>query len=738
MPDQVSIFSKYFNKVGIFAKNAPPKFFLLSSQDQVYVVLLNSSPRDLECSVANLGYHNLSNIPTKDLPVRILGLGRNFVPVPRCLPKMILADSERFLRSVRLRFLFRDKENADFNPRFHVKGSTYDPPVHNTNISGYCDIVKASVQTKVSSKTPRTKLNYSKEDLRQLQQLVTNNDIVIRPADKNLGITILDGEWYRSECYRQLGDTKFYSANKFGCLSHDSYNLELRYAQLLSSHSANSSFLSRQEKKFLYSVIDDSVLNNTSRIRDRNGSIIPPWDYSPCWSYPHFYIIPKIHKTPILGRPLVPSHSYLTAKLSTYVDFQLQKVISNTANHSYILKDSKSFVNDINNLVVPSDCIMYTGDVSSLYTNIPLSSIASLISYIRESHSDLFPKQQLDFIKDSLDFIMRYNIFTFHGQVYNQIQGVAMGTPVAPSFANLYLQALEHWMFSASNYPKEARPIYYKRYIDDIFIVLRNNEKSKEMFFDTHKLAYGNLVVNWVENQCQNGIFETEFLDTVVFKDLDFSTTLCLRTRVHQKILNRYLYIPFNSCHPRHVMKSWIKTELIRYIRNSSYESDFLEIRARFASRLRARGYPAAFVRSALSQVSYDSRHILLQTRKSITPKKAPLVFVTQWHPQHNHYNLRQSLTLTPFISGYYAHKQPLIAYKRAPNLGDLINTWFKKSRFYNKSVIYLPVNHSSNPEENPNDDNVMRKQHVNSGMVLSRGTNRSLRPVNESHGSRE
>lgn len=176
-------------------------------------------------------------------------------------------------------------------------------------------------------------------------------------------------------------------------------------------------------------------------------------------------------------------------------------------------------------------------------------------------------------------------------------------------------------------------------------------------------------------------------------------------------------------------MKSWIKTELIRYIRNSSYESDFLEIRAKFASRLRARGYPPAFVRSALSQVDYNQRFNLLQTRKkSIDPKKAtPLVFVTEWHPQHRHYNLRQSLTLTSSVRGLMPHVRPLIAYKRAQNLGDLINTWFKKSPFYLIPNSNPRVSLLSNPEENLEDGIILRKQQTTTGTMALREMPRPL-----------
>ena len=37
-----------------------------------------------------------------------------------------------------------------------------------------------------------------------------NNNIIIKPADKNLGITILDKKWYENECYSNLNNKNNY------------------------------------------------------------------------------------------------------------------------------------------------------------------------------------------------------------------------------------------------------------------------------------------------------------------------------------------------------------------------------------------------------------------------------------------------------------------------------------------------------------------------------------------------
>ena len=52
--------------------------------------------------------------------------------------------------------------------------------------------------------------NLSKEELDSLQNLKKNQAIVIKMSDKNLGLTIMDFDWYDAECMRQLEDTIIY------------------------------------------------------------------------------------------------------------------------------------------------------------------------------------------------------------------------------------------------------------------------------------------------------------------------------------------------------------------------------------------------------------------------------------------------------------------------------------------------------------------------------------------------
>ena len=68
----------------------------------------------------------------------------------------------------------------------------------------------------------------------------------------------------------------------------------------------------------------------------------------------------------------------------------------------------------------------------------------------------------------------------FNGDNYLQIRGTAMGTRVAPSYANLFMQQLEATLLA--NYT--LKPKIWLRYIDDIFFIWEHGEKELKTWFN--------------------------------------------------------------------------------------------------------------------------------------------------------------------------------------------------------------------------------------------------------------
>ena len=76
------------------------------------------------------------------------------------------------------------------------------------------------------------------------------------------------------------------------------------------------------------------------------------------------------------------------------------------------------------------------------------------------------------FFKTLLELSVLSSFFAFDGKFYKQIEGLGMGLPVAPTFANIFMCFHESsWIaYCSSDFPT----IFYKRYIDDTFMLFKH------------------------------------------------------------------------------------------------------------------------------------------------------------------------------------------------------------------------------------------------------------------------
>ena len=109
---------------------------------------------------------------------------------------------------------------------------------------------------------------------------------------------------------------------------------------------------------------------------------------------------------------------------------------------SFIL-DSQNLMQKCKNLTLPKDCVLISADFESLYTNIDHKHAIEIISDFMKDKLD--PKQLSTYgFKCLLTLVLENNFFEFNKNYYQQIKGVAMGTHVGPSIANIYIFLYPH------------------------------------------------------------------------------------------------------------------------------------------------------------------------------------------------------------------------------------------------------------------------------------------------------
>ena len=158
------------------------------------------------------------------------------------------------------------------------------------------------------------------------------------------------------------------------------------------------------------------------------------------------YGLPKMHKSK--SPNVVPPFRPIVSPIRTY-NYQVAKYRCNLLQlhipNTYTISDSLSFVQEVNTIDI-SNKYMVSFHVKSLFTNIPLRECIYLaVSNITDENINL-KLSKVDLVK-LFSFATAQTHFLFDGKVFDQIDGVAMESPLAPVLANLLLGHHEHsWL----------------------------------------------------------------------------------------------------------------------------------------------------------------------------------------------------------------------------------------------------------------------------------------------------
>lgn len=238
-----------------------------------------------------------------------------------------------------------------------------------------------------------------------------------------------------------------------------------------------------------------------------------------------------------------------------------------------------------------------------------------------------------------------------------------MGSPVAPSVANLFMDKLEReHILEPSNNPFFEHIIFWKRYIDDIFC----------LFEDVHRfsafLSWLNSVHSTIKFEPNIQTKEIPFLDTVIYTN----TSGELGVRVYHKPTDKNSYLHFKSAHPHHLRMNLPYSQFLRAKRNSSHPRDFKETN-RMVVQFLNRGYSMPVIRSAQNKAICKPREELLAARTSAPVREKRIT--CGFNFSRAAYGVKRILLrhwhLISHIPG--CDKPPLIGFRRGPNIKQML-----------------------------------------------------------------
>ena len=256
-------------------------------------------------------------------------------------------------------------------------------------------------------------------------------------------------------------------------------------------------------------------MKNNGFFTDGSYGKIYPSDSKPA----SIYVLPKSHKLNINKdnlylRPVISSIATYNYNLSKFLTNLIAPVIS-TTNCS---KDSFTFCEKIKK-VRATNKFLISYDVCS----IPLKETIDTAVDLLFEHNPDFKTTKNEF-KKLFDFATSGTHFLFDGSFYDQIDGVAMGSPLGPVLANLFMGYHEaNWL----QIFKDCEIILYRRYVDDI-ICLFNSESDADKFYKFLNKQHPNIKFTF-EKQQNNQI---SFLGILIKNNGEnFSTTNFRKTK---------------------------------------------------------------------------------------------------------------------------------------------------------------------------------------------------------------
>ena len=332
--------------------------------------------------------HNFSSYELSDVEKSLLAKGLNFSIPPR---KLNFADYMAPFES-----LCKDTKNCE---------------VANQRL----DLLKIDLKKIAYSSFNRynflKELNLSRPEYDALKKLSSNKDIVIQKSDKGNSVVVVNRLDYLNRMQEMVDDVT-------------------KFEEVRVDEGKDYNFMTKQTREvneLLTELLKKHSITQTEREQ------LSPDGPSPA----RLYGLPKIHKALVDGLPkLRPIISQIASPTYSIAKFLL-KFIQPFASNEYTVRDTFHFVSMLDDK--DHHLIMASLDVESLFTNIPLDETIEIVT------SKVFAnKQKVDGLSKTdfrrlLKLSTKGTVFYFNGKYYRQKDGVAMGSPLGPVLANVFL-----------------------------------------------------------------------------------------------------------------------------------------------------------------------------------------------------------------------------------------------------------------------------------------------------------
>ena len=242
------------------------------------------------------------------------------------------------------------------------------------------------------------------------------------------------------------------------------------------------------------------------------------------------YSLRKIHKS--FTGDCLPLRLILSAikTRSDNIAKHLVPILEPITTNKFTIKKRFEFAKEV--IEQNSGFLLASLDVEFLFINIPLEETINIYCDFLFTEINNFSRNDFEKI---LRIVLQNNIYIFDGKIYKQTDEVAMGSPVGPSIANAFLCFHEQiWL---NGFPEDFKPVYYRRYADNIFALFRSRDHL-EKFTNYLNSKQKNIKFTY-EKESNNSL---RFLDILISRSENG-----FKTSVYHKPTFSGVYSKFNS-----------------------------------------------------------------------------------------------------------------------------------------------------------------------------------------------
>ena len=236
------------------------------------------------------------------------------------------------------------------------------------------------------------------------------------------------------------------------------------------------------------------------------------------------------------------------------------------------------------------DDLLVSYDITALFTNVPLDETIKILVN-KAFTDDWFNKTyglnlEQDKLARLLEIATTNQLFQFNGQLYQQTDGVAMGSPLGPLMASVFMCHLEEKLTRNSLMPQ-----LYKRYVDDTLARMSSSDVAVE-FLITLTGLHPSLTFT-LELPVDNKI---PFIGIEIVKN-----RTKLETQVYRKPTNTGLLLHFQRHTDKCYKDSLLKTMIHRAYALLSTTEAFNTECAKLHSIFSCLEYPTSLIDSAIN-----------------------------------------------------------------------------------------------------------------------------------------